>query len=716
MASFAHLESSDSSQRRERAAIAAQACQTCRNRKSKCDEQRPKCGLCQRLSVDCEYREPLPTKKDKTMVHILDTLTRLENKFDNMAITQGSSPDMSSPGAHASVSGTSSASLVKASQSETAQRKPEGSAASDNMPKPYQHLTVPHKIMLWPGIYIHLLNSGISAASDLQYVLQEGTPWFIKREMSKHPDPLPSDVGLPCFTMATGNTEQSRATNVVFPTLGVQQIQELSDAYFNTFNVLYPVLNRETFMNGTVAKLLRDGYGDGDSASVLALLVFALGAVAVDGVFERPVSVVNGQPSGFRGGTVDHPPGLALFNEARRRLGFIWTQCTLENVQLNLLQATYYEATSRHLDFWRCTVAASMACQVLIRCEPIDWSSANGDLVKRAYWTCVFSEDLYHLDLDFPQTGINTMEDEVPLPYFHEAQEQHQGSSVAGGSAQANQERSHFQYHFLAMIALRRLIARIHNVIHECERAMQAEPLWRGSQRASGTSAHKTLAASSAQAENFDDYGGPPVAVIREMMRQLDSWRALLPRPLQWSDNDRFEFPATDPMTRRPNEPLFSPDQGPIPIGHKYNLDVVTAQLRTRFYYARFMMYRPFVYKALHFPELMTEEDGNCCALALKSACLWPLAMAPPKNKKRLVPHMFAWTQNFMGILLVLNMCSVNDCLRQIVDEGTVVSRREIESTIGLLLEWMRDVKQVDGIAEWSWGILEPLYGLRPER
>ncbi|KAK3669660.1 hypothetical protein LTR78_010477 [Recurvomyces mirabilis] len=62
MASFAHPRSSDSSQRRARAATAVQACQTCRNRKSKCDEQRPKCGLCQRLNVDCEYREPLPTK------------------------------------------------------------------------------------------------------------------------------------------------------------------------------------------------------------------------------------------------------------------------------------------------------------------------------------------------------------------------------------------------------------------------------------------------------------------------------------------------------------------------------------------------------------------------------------------------------------------------------------------------------------------------------
>jgi len=48
--------------RRRRAAIAAQACETCRTRKSKCDERRPKCGLCERLGVTCTYREPQPTK------------------------------------------------------------------------------------------------------------------------------------------------------------------------------------------------------------------------------------------------------------------------------------------------------------------------------------------------------------------------------------------------------------------------------------------------------------------------------------------------------------------------------------------------------------------------------------------------------------------------------------------------------------------------------
>jgi len=549
---------------------------------------------------------------------------------------------------------------------------------------------VPHKVILWPSIYIHLINSGIGATSDLQFILQEGTPWFIRQEMTKHPLPLPFDAGLPSVQL-TEPSEGGYSSRTAFPTLTISQIQEYSDAYFNTFNVLCPILNQDAFMDDVVARLVREGYADGDPSSVLALMVFALGKVAVDGVFGQPISVQADSPSGFRGGTIDKPPGIELFNEARRRIGFVMTLCSLENVQILLLQATYYEANARHLEFWRCTVAASMACQVLIRCQSIDWSSQEGDMIKRAYWACILSEDLYHLDLDLPQTGIHTLEDEVPLPYFHEAQEPQRGAG------RAVDERSHFQYHFLAMIALRRLIARIHGVIHECR-----------SYRSICRKSADVPIASSTQAESSDDYGGPPVPVIREMARQLDSWRSLLPRPLQWLDSDMLDFPNADPTTRRPNEPLFSPDQGPVPIGHKYNLDVVTAQLRTRFYYARFMMFRPFVYKALHFPELLTADDANCCALAIQSACLWPLSMAPPKNKKRLVPHLFTWTQSFMGILLILRMTRENGVLRQICEEQ--VNSEHLKCTAALMLDWIRDVKQVDGIAEWSWTILEPLF------
>lgn len=613
----------------------------------------------------------MPTKKDKTMVHILDTLTRLENKFDNLALSgSASTPDTQpsvGPRGSVSQSSSSSARAYRADQEYSTQSYPL------ELQQGYHHLTVPHKVVLWPSIYIHLINSGIQATGDLQYVLQEGTPWFIRQEMTTRRAALPPDVGLSAYAIPGQPVGSRVLSRVGFTGLSIQRVQELCDSYFNTFNVLCPVLNRDKFMTEIMGPIMERGFSDCDAETVLGLLVLALGQVAIDGVFERPVGMVNGTPSGFRGGSIDRPPALEIFNEARRRIGFVATSMSLEVVQIMLLQATYFEATARHLDFWQSTVAASMTCQVLIKCQTIDWQTHYGDLVKRAYWTCVLSEDLYHLDLDLPRSGIQLLQDLVPLPYFHEG--------GPDGSGVSNDDRSHFQYHFLAMIALRRLISRIHDVIHE---------------------------SSSLQAESSDDYGGPPVTVIREMARQLESWRSLLPRPLQWQDSDKLDFPNVDPSGRRPNEPLFSPDQGTVPIGHKFNLDIVTAQLRTRFYYARFMMYRPFVYKALHFPERMTPDDRNCCALAIKSALMWPISLAPTKNKKRLVPHLFAWTQNFLGILLILRMTTENECLKSICEDH--VDPDEVEKTVALMLDWVRDVKQVDGIADWSWSIVDPLY------
>lgn len=399
------------------------------------------------------------------MVHILDALTRLETKFDTLAL--------GGPGSSASPDPNVGQGRKSLSQPSTHKPGNNNNELHQDFPRElqqsYQHLTVPHKIILWPSIYIHLINSGIQATSDLQYVLQEGTPWFIRQEMSKHPQALPYDVALPYYALNTSLREQGVSSKVAFPTLTIQQIHEMCDAYFNTFNVLFPLLNRDSFINGIVSPLLRDGYGDGDPNAVLALLVFALGKVALEGVFDRPISYINQQASGFRGGTADKPPGLDIFNEARRRIGFVATQTTLESVQILLLEAIYYESTARHLDFWRTTVAASMACQVLIRCKAIDWSSTDGDLTKRAYWTCILSEDFYHLDLDLPRTGIDDLVDDVPLPYFHDAHE-HQNSS-----GPLTEERSHFQYHFLAMIALRRLIERINTAIHECKSAYHDE-------------------------------------------------------------------------------------------------------------------------------------------------------------------------------------------------------------------------------------------------
>ncbi|KAI9865722.1 MAG: hypothetical protein M1813_002180 [Trichoglossum hirsutum] len=58
-----------------------QACDACRQRKAKCDEGRPSCRFCKEAGLACVYREVPPPKQDRTLLQILDRLTRIEAKL-----------------------------------------------------------------------------------------------------------------------------------------------------------------------------------------------------------------------------------------------------------------------------------------------------------------------------------------------------------------------------------------------------------------------------------------------------------------------------------------------------------------------------------------------------------------------------------------------------------------------------------------------------------
>lgn len=134
-------------------------------------------------------------------------------------------------------------------------------------------------------------------------------------------------------------------------------------------------------------------------------------------------------------------------------------------------------------------------------------------------------------------------------------------------------------------------------------------------------------------------------------------------------------------------------------------MDIAVAHLRTRYYHARFLIHRPFVYKAMHARKFMTEEDRTRCAVAIDAACLWPLSLAPPKNKKHLVPHLFSWTQNFLVMLVILQMCRDDSYMVEICRSGGVAVE-DIKSSIGLMVGWLEDVRKVDGIADWGMRVL----------
>lgn len=560
-------------------------------------------------------------------------------------------------------------------------------------------ISVSHSVLLWPVVVDLVVKSGIEVAIlDLQCIRSHGSSWLWQREVTKHREDLVFDNSLSSSTLESGPA--------VFSSLTTEQLTEYSTTYFNTFNMLSPLLDLDVFMDGAVARFQRQGYMDNDPKGVLLLLVFALGQLAMDGVLARPTSISCGEYSGFRGGSITASPGLDLFNEARRRIGICDTQCHLENVQILLLQATYFEARAWHSDFWSSTSAAATACIVLIRNEQVDWSSSYGDLVKRAYWACVLQERMFDLDLRVGSTGVENLEDQIPFPHFRrmlEDGEQPSGPSSSVRDTLAVTRHIDAACHFVAMITLSRLMRRVDNTllgyeITECN----MRSLWQMSE----TTPHVYPSASASSPAH--QYSGPPLSLFQELLRQLECWRSALPPRLQWNDDERLGFAEVESHTMRPHASFFSSlrNVGPSKIDH--NVDIAMAQLRTRYYHARFLIHRPFVYKAMHARKFMTKEDHARCAVAIDAACLWPLSLAPPKNKKHLVPHLFSWTQNFLAMLIILQMCRNDSYLVDICRSGGVAVE-DIESSIGLMIGWLEDVRKVDGIADWSMRVLGPL-------
>jgi len=158
---------------------------------------------------------------------------------------------------------------------------------------------------------------------------------------------------------------------------------------------------------------------------------------------------------------------------------------------------------------------------------------------------------------------------------------------------------------------------------------------------------------------------------------------------------------------------MFTTDLDSPPAQYPYAFDVQAALLRSRYYYAKYLIHRPFLYKALHYPESMTDDDALGVAHCLKASLKWPIAMSPTCKRKRLVPCMFFFTQSFFGILVLLHLSTTVPILRNI--RATLCGDRfetDARETVGLYLDWLRDLKVIDVGTVWHWDVVKAIYGL----
>jgi hypothetical protein len=219
--------------------------------------------------------------------------------------------------------------------------------ASGDMAPRKIHMTHAHSVWLWPATQDLLRETSPTAMSDLRY---SEIRWLMNRQRGPWGPTSRNSWG--GWSDIETRASPDGGLETMWFGLSYAQILDLCNIYFNTFNFLYPFLDRDVFFSSTLLDALHSqtqsqspsptlspypseggqSAGSQEKTTIL-LLVLALAHVAKEGSFGLPIAGT----TGVRGGTKERPPGVEWFDAARRRLGFTATGYGIENVWISAL-------------------------------------------------------------------------------------------------------------------------------------------------------------------------------------------------------------------------------------------------------------------------------------------------------------------------------------------------------------------------------------------
>ncbi|KAJ5371741.1 hypothetical protein N7517_003747 [Penicillium concentricum] len=390
---------------------AVQACHTCRQKRIKCDNEKPVCGSCVGLAMPCIYRENDKSTFDPASILILQRLDTLEELVRRSTLSPGSLPATPDP------------SLAQGTLQNQLSPPAEGrlQALERTESSTLYHINV-ESILSWPVFQ----TCNIAQKHDLRALLQQ-------------PNEIPEQHYLPVsLEFENGGARQLlqrfiRHVHIYNPVLEIGKVQEyMRDTLFDG------LVNLKAFVIG--------------SAHSHQLLIYALGTISgpPDSQSSSPSSSLDIRQS------EEFKKAEAYFLAARKRMGVLLGGSGIIEAQCFFLAGVYLMATLRPFQAW------SMFVQALVCCEgfnsPIPPSDANHDekhtLRESIYWTCFKSELELRLELGVGKTSCLDLTYPALFPSPPKDLEI-QGETV--------------WYFYLAEIALRRLGNRVLNYVYNCK-------------------------------------------------------------------------------------------------------------------------------------------------------------------------------------------------------------------------------------------------------
>ncbi|EPE09368.1 zinc c6 finger domain protein [Ophiostoma piceae UAMH 11346] len=691
--------------KRQRLFIARQACEICRQKKTRCDGGNP-CGLCRAAGIECKYAERKATKNEVSLGMIFNTLQRIESKIEDQqdrdderrhqkklkaqnalpkkdqestapstspsfSVSQTVLPPILDPNGHnRPFSSNSSPAGDFASPSAASTHSRDGhvtsgihallSAASPtlsqaqlNQPRPYRPRHVPviqypiRQLANWPVIRTMLEKSGnrIDESGTNRhnpYIYDAAAATILEQRRPPLPVPL-----LP--------TNENWLAQ-----LSISTIKDLGDRYFSTFNIANPILDRRLFSQHSLGVAIHTGFGV-NIESCLVLVTMALGvlgrkALRESGMMTEIQSPFEQLPRGDNSAPDDDSwdGGLVFFNEARKRVGLLGTDTSLQSCQFHLLSGLYYAQLARPIDWWTHVSRAGICCTSFWACVPKDCDDWTMDMQSRLFWITAMFEAVVTQELDVPGSNLHNFEERVPLPKFVDYPGGPSFGSIGGGTvtgisgiqsssnngrSQEEEQDSFCHYHFLSQIAHRIILTRL------CDSLFAN----RGKALASGQTIESVSQATTLARSDY-----PPQNLENELLHQLEQWRSQLPGYLQWEDDNthRYADPSPQPM---------------VPLTPTNVL--VVPWLQARYCISRYHLRRPLLHRALHHPDWMTRDDFDKCRDALDAAVRWCSVIRTTLDLMDcLYLKYFICTQLF-GMLLLFHALDISTVpeLRQLV-------------------------------------------------
>ncbi|KAJ4373798.1 hypothetical protein N0V83_002537 [Neocucurbitaria cava] len=404
---------------RKRIAI---ACNVCRFRKTRCDAQKPSCGFCTDLGIECTYRKPTVGDRSKpagppseAFANIERRLAQLEAKLEStQQLVQNSAvlspnasnhseiPSSQKPRSRHSSMNSNAANLVKNITM---------SVRSVGTPVPYDFA------------YRQTSTEGTTPRPSLttfrapSYIHVES--WDYSADFYDDELQAGDQLADQCDECAHRPIDLSR-----------RMCRRLQQSFVENFLRWTPIFDQHACVDA-LEQAETAAFAYSTPPVCLAFMILALGAIS-EGRNESPNNLTPGLEYFAR--------GCQILERLSLRTG------NLTTLQCRILQASYFKFAIRPLQTWNSITSAARDCMHILSSQATRrFNPTEQEAFNRAFWAC--STILHEVEATSKMhpTGLRHFHDLVPLPQFEE-------------------EDSGF-YFFLAQISLRKFLTQTLEVV-----------------------------------------------------------------------------------------------------------------------------------------------------------------------------------------------------------------------------------------------------------